>query len=60
MITKMKNNPPNFGTAMKHVSKLDNVDLSLFESVIEVVSASDGKVSDEETALLCAFRKAAA
>jgi tellurite resistance protein len=60
MITRMKNNPPNLNTAMKHVSKLENVDLSLFEAVIEVISASDGKVSEEETALLSAFRKATA
>lgn len=60
MITSLKNNPPNFNTAVNHVSKLENVDLSLFESVIEVISASDGKVSEEETALLSAFRKAAA
>ncbi len=59
-ITRLKNNPPNLKTAMTHVSKLENIDLSLFESVIEVVSASDGKVSEEETALLSAFRKAAA
>lgn len=60
IITRLKNYPPTFTTAMKHVSKLENVDLSLFESVIEVVSASDGKVTEEETALLSAFRKAAA
>lgn len=59
-ITKFKTNPPSFATAMEHVSKLENVDLSLFEAVIEVVSASDGKVSEQELALLSAFRKAAA
>ena len=59
-ITRLKNSPPNFTTAMKHVSKLENVHLSLFESVIELVSASDGKVSEQESALLSAFRKAAA
>ncbi len=60
MITRLKDNPPNFNTAMEHVSKLEDFDISLFESVIEVVSASDGKVSEEETALLNAFRKAVA
>ena len=59
-ITRLSNSPPNFATAMKHVSKLENVNLSLFESVIEVISASDGKVSEQELALLSAFRKAAA
>lgn len=60
MITRLKNNPPNFNTAMKYVSKLDDIDLKLFESVIEVVSASDGKVTEEEVAFLNAFRQAAA
>lgn len=60
MITRLKNNPPNFNTAMEHVKKLDIEDFSLFESVIEVISASDGKVSEEERALLDAFRQAVA
>ena len=59
-ITRLRNSPPSFTTAMKHVSKLENIDLSLFESVIEVVSASDGRVSGQESALLTAFRQAAA
>ncbi|MDV6347687.1 hypothetical protein R2083_09175 [Nitrosomonas sp. Is35] len=59
-ITRLKNNPPNFNTAMEYVSKLENIDLNLFESVIEVISASDGKVSEKERALLNAFRKAVA
>jgi hypothetical protein len=43
IITKLKNNPPTFNTAMNHVKKLgNNVDLNLFESVIAVISASDG------------------
>ena len=58
-ITRLRNSPPNFATAMKHVSKLENVDLGLFESVIEIVSASDGMVSKQEMALLTAFRQAA-
>jgi len=58
-VTRLKNKPPNFNTAMTHVKKLEKVDIKLFESVIEVVSASDGKVTDEERALLAAFRKAA-
>lgn len=59
-ITRLKNNPPNFNTAMKYVQKLDIDDYSLFEAVIEVVSASDGKVTEEERALLEAFRQAVA
>jgi len=60
IITRLKNNPPNFNTAMNYVSKLSHVDQGLFESVIEVISASDGKISEEEAALLSAFRKAVA
>lgn len=59
-ITRLRNRPPNFATAMKHVAKLEEVDRGLFEAVIEVVSASDGKVSEQESALLSAFRQAAA
>ena len=59
-ITRLKNRPPNFRTAMGHVSKLQNVDLNLFEQVIKVISASDGKVSEQESALLHAFRQEAA
>lgn len=59
-ITKLRNRPPTFATAMEHVVKLENVDRGLFEAVIEVVSASDGKVSEQEAALLSAFREAAA
>ena len=59
-ITKLKNNPPNFTTAMSHVRKVPNVDMSLFEAVIEVISASDGNVSSQEKALLLAFRQEAA
>ena len=59
-ILYLKKNPPSFNTAMIHVKKLENIDLSLFESVIEVVSASDGRVTEEERAFLAAFREAVA
>jgi hypothetical protein len=46
---------------MRYVKKLgDDVDMKMFESVIEVISASDGYVSKEEKALLEAFKKEAA
>ncbi len=55
-IVELKKNPPTFNTAMEHVNKLgNNIDLKLFESVIEVISSSDGYVSKEEKALLSAF-----
>lgn len=60
IITRLRDNPPNFNTAMNYVSKLSHVDQGLFESVIEVISASDGKVTEEEAALLSALRKAVA
>ena len=58
-ITRIKNNPPSFNTAMTFVRKLDRVDRSLFEQVIKVVAAADGKETEEERALLAAFRRAA-
>jgi uncharacterized membrane protein YebE (DUF533 family) len=60
MITRLKNNPPSFNTAMEYVSNLDNINLELFESVIAIVSESDGKVTEEEIAFLNAFRQATA
>lgn len=60
MITKLKNTPPSFNTAMNYVKKAGGVDLSLFEAVIEVVAASDGRVDEQEKALLAAFREATA
>lgn len=57
-ITKLKNTPPSFNTAMNYVWEAGNVDLSLFEAVIEVVSASDGRFDEKEKALLVAFREA--
>jgi tellurite resistance protein len=60
MITKLKNNPPSFNTAMNYVRKAGDVDLALFEMVIEVVAASDGRVDEKEKALLSAFREATA
>lgn len=60
LIATLKNSPPTFNTAMQYVRKLNTIDLTLFESVIEVISASDGRMAPEETALLTAFRQAAA
>ena len=59
-ITRLKNNPPTFNTAMQYVKKLDKVDIGLFESVIQLVAESDGHVCEDEKALLAAFRQAAA
>ncbi len=60
IIALIKSNPPSFSTAMTYVKKVGGIDLKLFENVIMLVSASDGRVAEEETALLAAFRKAAA
>jgi len=60
-IDKLRKNPPNFKTAMTFVNKLNNFKArkKLFENVIIVISESDGVTSQEETALLEAFRKVA-
>jgi tellurite resistance protein len=61
MIAKLTANPPTFNTAISYVRKLGNdVDLKLFESVIQVISASDGYTSREEEAFLFAFKEAVA
>ncbi len=60
IMTKMKNSPPTFNEAMRYVNRLDNIDNNLFESVIEVVSATDGTPSKKERAVLDAFRMAVA
>jgi len=56
-IKKLKDNPPNFQTAMGYVNKLPEVNFTLFESVIEVISASDNNVTGKEIAILSAFRQ---
>ncbi len=58
-ITRLRNNPPNFATAMTYVQKTGNIDRKLFEEVIELVALSDGHFCDDERALLEAFREAA-
>lgn len=58
-ITKLKEDPPNFRTALQYVYQLKNVDKELFESVIVVIARSDDNFSEEEGALLEAFRRAA-
>jgi hypothetical protein len=60
IIAKLKATPPSFSEAMNYVNKLKNIDLSLFENVIQLISHSDGKVTKEETAFLAAFRLAVA
>lgn len=56
-ITKLKENPPNFRTALQYVYQLKNVDKELFEAVIVVIARSDDNFSKEEVALLEAFRR---
>jgi len=58
-IIQLKDNPPNFNTAMEFVKQLKNPDLEMFEQVIGVVAESDGRLADEEVAFLEAFRRAA-
>jgi len=57
-ITKLRNNPPNFSTAMKYVCKLGNdIDMRMFEYVIELVAMADGTFARDEKALLEAFKR---
>jgi tellurite resistance protein len=60
VIAKLKANPPTFNEAMQLAKKLDEIDKILFETVIELVSLSDGSVNDKERAILAAFRQKAA
>ena len=61
MITRLRNNPPTFNTAMQYVKKLETVvDMKMFEYVIELVARSDGYFSRDEKALLFAFKKSIA
>ena len=57
---KLKKNPPNLNTAMEYVNKTVNPDMKIFEEVIQLISASDGTVSEEEIAFLAAFKAKAA
>lgn len=58
IITNLKENPPTFNTAMAYINRISgDINYKLFETVIELVAASDGYVSKEEEALLVAFRK---
>ncbi|GAB6081918.1 hypothetical protein JCM30471_08320 [Desulfuromonas carbonis] len=56
MITKLKNNPPNFNTAMKHVEKVDRDSWGLFGDVIDLISRADGTVCKEEVAFKQAWQ----
>ena len=58
-LEKLKINPPSFNTAMEHVKKLDNPDMSLFESVISLMSESDGKAMNARWEFSAAVKKAA-
>lgn len=58
-IDKLKFIQPNFNTAREYVKKIDNPDIKLFESIIEFISESDGKATEEERAFLAAFKVAA-
>lgn len=57
-ISHIKESPPNLETAIKYVKRVPQIDSILFESIIEVISASDNKVTEEEVAFLEAFRQA--
>lgn len=58
-ITRLRNSPPTFNTAMRYVEKIDKRSWSLFEEVIKVVIAADGKTDKREAALLEAWKRCA-
>jgi hypothetical protein len=58
-LEQLKSTPPNFNTAMGDVKKLDNPDMSLFESVIFLMSESDGKSTNAGWAFSEAVKRAA-
>jgi len=60
IITRLKNKPPSFNTAMQYVKRLGEVELKVFGEIIEVVANADGKVTKKEAAMLAAFQKAVA
>lgn len=58
-ITRMRNTPPTFNTAMRYVQKVDEKDWPLFEEVIKVVIDADDKTDKREVAFLEAWRRCA-
>lgn len=55
-ITKLRNTPPTFNTALRYVEKVDKGSWPLFEEVIKVIAAADGKTDKKEKALLEEWR----
>jgi len=61
VIAQLKNEPPSFYTAMEYVKIVGgDVDMNLFEDVIELVAYSDGHFCRDEKALLEAFKRTVA
>lgn len=57
-IQQFKENPPTLNTAIAYIQQLESPDITLFRSVIQMISESDGKVTDHERAFLAAFDQA--
>lgn len=55
-ITRLRNQPPSFSTAMRYVAKCDGKSLGVFDDVIEVAISADGVEHERETAVREAWR----
>lgn len=56
-IKKLKNNPPNFNTAMEYVKKVDKNKWESFSDIIELVMNADGHIRREENAYFEAWKR---
>ena len=56
-IEKIRNNPPNFNTAMEYVKKVNRGSWDIFDSIIELAMRADGVIRKEETAYMEAWQK---
>jgi uncharacterized tellurite resistance protein B-like protein len=56
-ILELKNNPPNFNTAMEYVKRLPKENVDMIDDIIEIVVVADDVVRQEEKAYLLAWQK---
>jgi len=56
-IRKLKNNPPNFNTAMEYVKKVDRNKWESFSDIIELVMNADGHIRIQENAYFEAWKR---
>lgn len=60
-VQEIKDNPPNFSTAVSEIKQLKNIEnYEIFETVIEIISLSDGILHEKEKEFLASFKVAVA